>query len=291
MEFKGVYTAIVTPFCKGKVDYAGLKDLVELQIKAGVNGIVPVGTTGESPTLTIEEHIKVIETVISTVGERCSVIAGTGANSTAEAIQLTQMAKDVGAEATLQVAPYYNKPSQEGLYRHFSTICDECGLPLVLYNVPGRSSVQIAPETVAKLAKNPLIPAIKEAGGSAERVSAILDLCDITVLSGDDSLTLPMLSVGAKGIISVASNLVPSQIVRMVDAFLSGNAAEAERLHKRLYPLFRDLFIETNPGPVKSAMFMKGLLKEESYRLPLCPISEKSREVLRKTVENFFAKA
>ncbi len=283
MELKGVYTAVVTPFSKGEVDYRKLKELVEIQIAAGIDGIVPVGTTGESPTLTVEEHIKVIETVIEAAQGRCTVIAGTGANSTAEAISLTEMAKKVGADATLQVTPYYNKPTQEGLYRHFSTVADEIGLPVVLYNIPGRSGVPINVETIARLAKNSGIVAVKEAGGSVERVSAILDACDMTVLSGDDILTLPMLAVGAKGVISVASNLLPKEVKAMVEAFLSGDSAKAQLMHRRLYPVFRDLFIETNPIPVKAAMAMKGLI-EESYRLPLCPMSEKNREILRATV-------
>lgn len=285
MNFKGVYTAIVTPFRKGSVDYKKLQELVEIQIKAGVAGIVPVGTTGESPTVTVEEHIKIIETVIVAAKNRCQVIAGTGANSTLEAIELTSMAKKAGADATLQVTPYYNKPTPEGLYRHFSTIADEIGLPVVLYNIPGRCGVPIPVETIAKLAKNPLICAVKEAGGSVERVSAILDACDITVLSGDDGLTLPMLSVGAKGVVSVASNLMPVPVVKMVEAFLTGKADLAMRYHKALYPLFRDLFIETNPIPVKAAMVVKGILTEESYRLPLCPMSSKNREILVKTIE------
>ena len=290
MKLEGVYTAIVTPFNKGKVDFKKLAELAELQIKAGVQGIVPVGTTGESPTLTLEEHIKVIETVIDTANGRCTIIAGTGANSTSEAIELTQLAKKVGANATLQVTPYYNKPTQEGLYLHFSTIADEIGLPVVLYNVPGRCGVPIAIETIARLSKNSNIIAVKEAGGSAERVSAILDACEITVLSGDDSLTLPMMAIGAKGIISVASNLVPREIVEMVNAFLSGNISRAEKIHRILYPLFRDLFVESNPIPIKAAMAMRGMI-EESYRLPLCPISAKNRDLLAKTLDTFSKKA
>ena len=227
MKFEGVYTALVTPFRNGEVDYEALKKLVELQVAGRVSGIVPVGTTGESPTLSPQEHLKVIETVIETAAGRCQVIAGTGANSTEEAVFLTSEAKAVGADATLQVTPYYNKPTQEGLYRHFSTVADKVGLPVVLYNVPGRSGVPIAEATVARLAKNPVIMAVKEAAGSVDRVSAILDLCDITVLSGDDSLTLPMMSVGAKGIISVSSNLIPGEMSAMVRAALEGDFAKA----------------------------------------------------------------
>ena len=276
MEMKGVYTAIVTPFSGGEVDYKKLVELIEFQILAKVDG--------ESPALTMDEHIKVIDTVVTTVKSRCMVIAGTGANSTAEAIHLTKMAKKAGADASLQVTPYYNKPTQEGLYRHFSTIADVIGLPIVIYNVPGRSAVSVAPETIARLAKNNNIVSVKEAGGSAERVSAILDLCDITILSGDDALTLPMMAVGAKGVISVASNIVPRQVKQMVDFFLAGNAGEAEKIHRRLYPLFRDLFIETNPLPIKAAMAIKGMI-EESFRLPMCPMSDKNREILAKTLD------
>ena len=276
MQLKGVYTALVTPFSNGQVDYAKLRELVELQIAGGVDGIVPVGTTGESPTLSCVEHEKVIEEVIKTTDKRCVIIAGTGANSTAEAIELTQHAKAAGADASLQVTPYYNKPTQEGLYRHFSTVADETGLPIVLYNVPGRSGVPIAVETIARLSKNSNVVAVKEAGGSAERVSQILDVCDITVLSGDDALTLPMMSVGAQGIISVASNIIPAEMKKMVDAFAAGDIQTALELHMKYYCLFRDQFIETNPIPIKTALAMAGIIREE-FRLPLCEISDAAR--------------
>lgn len=279
MVMQGVYTALVTPFSQGAVDFGKLRELVEFQIAGGVDGIVPVGTTGESPTLTFEEHMKVIETVIETAKKRCQIVAGTGANSTSEAIELTKHAKAAGADATLQVTPYYNKPTQEGLYRHFSTVADQAGLPVVLYNVPGRSGVPIAVETIARLSKNPLIVSVKEAGGSVERVSAILDLCDITVLSGDDMLTVPMMAVGATGIISVASNIIPAELKAMVDAYAAGNVNKAMELHKKYYCLFRDLFVETNPIPIKTAMAMKGMIAEE-FRLPLCEISVGGREKL-----------
>lgn len=279
MVMQGVYTALVTPFSQGAVDFGKLRELVEFQIAGGVDGIVPVGTTGESPTLSFEEHMKVIETVIETAKKRCQIVAGTGANSTSEAIELTKHAKAAGADATLQVTPYYNKPTQEGLYRHFSTVADQAGLPVVLYNVPGRSGVPIAVETIARLSKNPLIVSVKEAGGSVERVSAILDLCDITVLSGDDMLTVPMMAVGATGIISVASNIIPAELKAMVDAYASGNVNKAMELHKKYYCLFRDLFVETNPIPIKTAMAMKGMIAEE-FRLPLCEISAGGREKL-----------
>ena len=279
LELKGVFTALVTPFSNGEVDYGKLKELVKMQLEAGIDGIIPVGTTGESPTLSVEEHIAVIEKVIDASAKKCVIIAGTGANSTEEAIELTRRAKDAGADATLQVTPYYNKPTQEGLYRHFSVVAEEGGLPVVLYNVPGRCGVQINVETVARLSSDKNIIAVKEAGGSVERVSAILDACDITVLSGDDSLTLPMMAVGAKGIISVASNIMPAELKQMVDAFFKGDITKAMELHKKYYCVFRDLFVESNPIPIKAAMAMKGMIKEE-YRMPLCPISAKNKDVV-----------
>ncbi len=284
MEFHGVYTAMVTPFRNGAVDYDVLESLVEMQIDGGVDGLVPVGTTGESPTLSVQEHLKVIEVVIRKAAGRCKIIAGTGANSTAEAIELTLEAKKAGADATLQVTPYYNKPTQEGLYRHFSAVADATGVPVVLYNVPGRSGVPINVDTIARLSRNANIVAVKEAGGSVERVSQILDSCDITVLSGDDSLTVPMMSVGAVGIISVASNLIPVQVCEMVKSFASGNLERAMQLHRKYYPVYRDLFLETNPIPIKAAMAMKGMLEEE-YRLPLCQMSESNRARLQTTLE------
>ncbi|MBQ6472783.1 MAG: 4-hydroxy-tetrahydrodipicolinate synthase [Victivallales bacterium] len=285
MRMIGCYTALVTPFRNGAVDYETLDSLLAAQINAGVAGVAPVGTTGESPTLTMKEHSEVIAHVIEFCKGKCQVIAGTGANSTAEAIQLTSEAAEMGADATLQVTPYYNKPSAEGLYRHFSSIADTCGLPIVLYNVPGRTGKEIPLDVVARLSKNPLVVAVKEAAGSVERVSAIKNLCDITVLSGDDSLTLPMMAVGASGVISVASNLVPALVARMVKLALNGNFPEALDLHRRLYSLFRDLFIESNPIPIKAAMADCGMLTEE-YRLPLCEMAPANREVLRATLRN-----
>ncbi len=282
-DFRGVYTALVTPFRDGKVDYAALEKVIESQIAGGVAGIVPVGTTGESPTLDYVEHGKVIEFAIKCANKRCQIIAGTGANSTAEAIRLTAEARDMGADATLQVTPYYNKPTPEGMYRHFSTVADKIGLPVVLYNVPGRTGVPIPVEVISRLAKNPLIAAVKEAGGNVDRVSQILDQCDICVLSGDDSLTLPMMSVGAKGVISVASHLIPAQLVEMVKLALAGNFAAAREIHRKYYRLFTDLFIESNPIPVKAALEMAGLGAAE-YRLPLCPMSDAHREQLRRTM-------
>jgi len=279
MELAGCYTALVTPFRQGQVDYAALRNLVEAQIEAGVDGFVPVGTTGESPTLDFDEHRKVIEFVVDAVHHRCTVIAGSGANSTAEAIDLTRHAAAVGADATLQVTPYYNKPSAEGLYRHFSAVADQCGLPVVLYNVPGRTGKEIPVNVISRLAANPRIVAVKEAGGSVERVSSILSECSLTVLSGDDMLALPMMAVGAKGVISVASNLIPAEVSALVHAALDGRWDEARQIHQRLYPLFRDLFIETNPVPIKAALAILGRIAEE-YRLPLCELSPASRPLL-----------
>ncbi|MBE6369321.1 MAG: 4-hydroxy-tetrahydrodipicolinate synthase [Lentisphaerae bacterium] len=285
LNIQGVYTALVTPMQNNEVDYAALRRLVEMQIAGQVAGIVPVGTTGESPTLTYEEHAKVIRTVIEVAAGRCQVIAGTGANCTREAIEMTREAAADGADGTLQVTPYYNKPTQEGIYRHFSEIADKGGLPVFLYNVPGRSGVAIAESTVQKLAANSNIVAIKEAAGSVDRVSAIKHLCgdSITVLSGDDSLTLPMMSVGAKGIISVASNIIPAEMSKMVAAFLQGDLATAQALHAKYFAFFRDQFIETNPIPIKAAMAMAGLIAEE-YRLPLCEMSPANREKLAATM-------
>lgn len=284
MSIQGLYTALITPFSHGAVDYGKLKEIVEMQIAGGVDGILPTGTTGESPTLSVEEHLDVIEKVIEYANGRCKIMAGTGANCTEEAIKLTRRAKAMGADSCLQVTPYYNKPTQEGLYRHFSKIADDCGLPSVLYNVPGRTGVAIAADTIARLASNPNIVAVKEAGGSVERVSEILNLCDITVMSGDDSLTVPMMAVGAKGVISVASNIYPAELKKMVDFCAAGNFAEGLKLHRRFYSLFKHLFIDSNPIPVKAAMAMMGLIEEE-YRLPLCPISEKNRAILAETLK------
>lgn len=281
---KGTYTAIVTPFGKdGNVDFDKFRELINIQAEAGIDGIVPVGTTGESPSVSYSEHSRIIETAIEACAGRMQVIAGTGANSTSEALELTEKALKAGADATLQVTPYYNKPNQEGLYLHFSKVAD-LGLPVVLYNVPGRTGREIGIDTIARLAKHPHVTAVKEAGGSVDRVSAILNKCDITVLSGDDGLTLPMMSVGAKGVISVASNVAPKPLVDLTHLALEGKWDEALKIHKKYYQLFCDLFIDTNPIPVKSAMAMMGMI-EETYRLPLCPLNSSNRETLKKTMQ------
>lgn len=281
--FEGTYTALVTPFTRdGNVDFGKLTDLVEFQLSQGIDGIVPVGTTGESPTLTTEEHVRVVEHVILSVAKRAKVIAGTGSNCTAEALELTRIARDAGADGTLQVTPYYNRPSQEGLVRHFSAIAD-LGLPVMLYHVPGRTSCGIEIETAAELARHPNIVAIKEAGGSADRVSRLARACPLTILSGDDMLALPMIAVGARGLVSVASNLIPRKVSDLVRAALEGRMDEARRIHLACHELFTNLFVETNPVPVKAAMALRGMI-EETVRLPLCGLKESSRTLLRETM-------
>ncbi len=281
---EGAYTAIVTPFTKnGAVDYERFRDLIEFQIAGGIDGIVPVGTTGESPTVDVKEHEKIVEVAIQTANKRVKIIAGTGGNSTAEAIELTQHAKDAGADATLQVTPYYNKPNALGLTHHFAAVAD-LGLPVVLYNVPGRTGKEIPIDVVVELAKHPKVVAIKEAAGSVDRVSAILDRCKLQVLSGDDSLTLPMMSVGAVGVISVASNVAPKAVADLVHHALAGRWSEARALHARYYRLFADLFIDTNPIPVKTALVMMGKI-EDAFRLPLCEMSEPLKTRLAETLK------
>ncbi len=279
----GTYTAIVTPFTRaGEVDYERFRELIEFQIEGGVEGIVPVGTTGESPTLDYEEHERVVEVAIEAARKRVKIIAGTGANSTSEALKLTKHAKAAGADATLQVTPYYNKPNALGMTRHFSAVAD-LGLPVVLYNVPGRTGKEIPIDVVVELSKHPHVVAIKEAAGSVDRVSQIRTRCDLAVLSGDDSLTLPMMSVGGSGVISVASNVAPRAVSDMVRHALAGRWAEAREMHLRYYPLFADLFIDTNPIPVKTALAMMGRI-EDAYRLPLCELGEGHKKKLEATL-------
>ena len=265
------------------MDYGALRAFVDWQAENGVEGLVPVGTSGESPTLDHIEHIKVIEETIKQNAGRMKIIAGTGANSTAEAVSLTKAVIAMGgADATLQVTPYYNKPNAEGIYRHFATIAD-LGLPIVLYNVPGRSGREIPLDVVKRLARHPSVAAIKEAAGSVERVSAIRDCCDLTVLSGDDSLALPMISVGAKGVISVASNVIPKEMSGFIRTALAGDMSAARAVHGKYYRLFRDLFIDTNPIMVKEALVMLGRISP-GFRLPLCETTEANRVQLRNTL-------
>jgi 4-hydroxy-tetrahydrodipicolinate synthase len=285
MTLTGTYTALITPFnTDGSVDYSALRAFVQWQLSNGVEGLVPVGTTGESPTLDIHEHIKVISTTVEAAAGKAVIIAGTGANSTAEAIELTREVLNAGVHATLQVTPYYNKPNAEGLFRHFSAVAD-LGLPVVLYNVPGRAGKEIPLDVVVRLAANPTIAAIKEAGGSVDRVSAIKDACELPVLSGDDSLTLPMISVGASGVISVASNVIPKEMSALVRLALANDMAGARELHRTYYPLFRDLFLDTNPIPVKAALALMGRI-HPVYRLPLCETSDKIRDQLSRTLRS-----
>jgi 4-hydroxy-tetrahydrodipicolinate synthase len=285
--FTGTYTAIVTPFKNGRIDETALTRLIKRQIQAGVDGIVPVGTTGESPTVSFEEHIQVIAWTVKAADGRIKVLAGTGANSTEEAVYLTQEAEKAGADGSLQVAPYYNKPSQEGLFQHFREIASETRLPIVLYSIPGRCGVEIGIDTIKRLAETcPNVIGVKEAGGNADRVSQMRQVLGprFEIMSGDDSLTLPFMAVGAQGVISVVSNVIPRQVAQMVKAFAAGQPRAALKLHQKYYPMFKDLFVETNPVPVKAALAMLGQIEEE-YRLPLVPLSAKNRETLRATLQ------
>jgi len=284
--FTGTYTAIVTPFHNGEIDADAFRRLVRDQIRAGVDGIVPVGTTGESPTLDYEEHLEVISYAVEFADRKLKVIAGSGGNSTSEAVFLTKGAEKVGADASLQVAPYYNKPTQEGLYQHFLEISRATKLPMILYSIPSRCGIEIAVDTVRRLATaTPRLAGIKESGGNPDRVTQLRAALgkSFNILSGDDSMTLPFMANGAHGVISVASNVIPRQIVQLVRAATSGDFAQARRLHDQWHPLLRDLFIETNPGPVKAALAMLGQIHEE-YRLPMVPLSAKNRETLKATL-------
>jgi len=287
--FRGTFTALVTPFREGAIDFTALQNLIESQIAAGIDGIIAVGTTGESPTLTHDERKEVIHCAIATANKRCLVLAGTGSYSTREAIAATEEAEKLGVDGALLVAPYYNKPSQEGLLRHFSAIAKSTPLRLMLYNIPGRCGVDIAAETVARIQSDcPNVVSIKEAGGNVDRVSELrARLPDaFTVLSGDDGLTLPFLAAGAVGVVSVASNLLPREICELVGAFANGDLNRAERLHRKLYWLFKDLFIEPNPVPIKTALSWRGTISAE-VRLPLCEMSAANQARLRKTLDEF----
>jgi len=287
--FRGTFTALVTPFRQGAIDFAALQNLIESQIAAGIDGIIAVGTTGESPTLTHDERKEVIRFAIQTANRRCLVLAGTGSYSTREAIAATEQAEKLGVDGALLVAPYYNKPSQEGLFRHFSAIAKSTPLRLMLYNIPGRCGVDIAAETVARIQSDcPNVVSIKEAGGNVDRVSELrARLPDaFTVLSGDDGLTLPFMAAGAVGVVSVASNLLPREMCELVSAFTNGDSKRAERLHRKLYWLFKDLFIEPNPVPIKTALSWRGTISAE-VRLPLCEMSAAHQARLHKTLEEF----
>lgn len=287
--FKGSIVAIVTPFLNGKVDEKKLKDLIEFQIKNGTSGIVPCGTTGESATLSFEEHDHVIQVAIEHTRKRVPVIAGTGSNSTEEAIMLTRHAAKAGADASLQVSPYYNRPTQKGLYGHFKAIAESVDIPIILYNIASRTGVNIEPETIAKLSRDcKNIVAVKEASGNLDQMSRIKQLCveNFELISGDDSLTLPVLSIGGTGIISVVANIVPKDVADLVSEFEKGNFDKARAIHYKLLPLIKAVFIETNPIPVKTAMGLMGLC-EPDLRLPLCEMLPENLEKLKKALKDY----
>jgi 4-hydroxy-tetrahydrodipicolinate synthase len=287
--FRGTFTAVVTPFRNGDVDFAALAKLIESQIAAGITGLIAVGTTGESPTLTHDEKHEIIERTIKIAKGRCQVIAGAGTNSTRDSIEATKFAEKAGADGALLVAPYYNKPSQEGLFRHFKAIAEVTKLPIMLYNIPGRCGVDIGPDTVVRLAQSCRnIVSIKEASGSVERVAELRRRLpnEFTILSGDDGLTLPFMAVGAAGVVSVASNLFPSELCALVRACESGDFKSAENLHRKMGPIFKDLFIEPNPVPAKTALAWRGAISFE-VRLPLCEMTEANQARLRTTLQEF----
>ena len=285
--FTGSLVAIVTPFRKGQVDERALAELIEWQIAKGTSGIVPCGTTGESATLSHEEHNRVIELTVEVVNRRVPVIAGTGSNSTDEAIALTKHAKEAGVDGALLITPYYNKPPQEGLFRHYKAVAEAVDLPLVLYNIPGRTGVNMLPATIARLSAIQSIVGVKEGSGSVQQASDVVQMCGdrLTVLAGDDSLTLPMMAVGGKGVITVTANIVPSEMAELVNTFSSGKIAESRSIHFKLSPLFTALFLETNPIPVKEALGMMGKIDPE-LRLPLCPMAQDTREKLGRVLKD-----
>ncbi len=286
--FTGSLVALVTPFKQGMVDEDKLVELVEFHVQKGTNGLVPCGTTGESATLSHEEHQRVIEITIKAARKRIPVIAGTGSNNTEEALMLTRFAREAGADAVLMITPYYNKPTQKGLYLHFKKVAEEIDIPIILYNIASRTGVNLEPETLARLAGIKNIIGIKEASGNLDQVSRMISLCGdkITVISGDDSLTLPILAVGGKGVISVIANILPAEMSTLVKEYLQGNVNKAREIHYRLYPLIRALFIETNPIPIKTAMALMGMIREE-LRLPLAPMEESNRDRLKKIMQDY----
>jgi len=285
--FTGALVALITPFSDGKIDFRTLDELIEFQIESGIDGIVPVGTTGESPTLSHEEHKEVIKHIIRSVNSKVPVIAGTGSNSTAEAIELTAYAKKVGADASLQVIPYYNKPTQEGFYQHFKAIAEEVDLPVVLYNIPGRCAASMTPETIIRLAELENIVAIKEATGNLDQASSIANGCDLTILSGDDSLTLPIASVGGKGVISVIANIVPADVKAMTDLILEGDLVSARKWHRKLYALSKNMLsLATNPIPIKAAISMLNMASDE-LRLPMTPLEDDKKIILENALRDY----
>ena len=288
-RFQGSIVALVTPFRSGKVDEAKLRELVEFHVTHGTDGIVPCGTTGESPTLSHDEHRRVVETVVETARKRVFVIAGTGSNSTAEAIDLTKHAERAGADAALVVNPYYNKPTQEGLYRHFRAVAESVALPIITYNIQGRTAVNVETDTMARLVRDCRnVVGVKEASGSLDQMSQVIAACgpDFSVLSGDDNVTLPLLAIGGRGVISVIANLVPRETSEMVHAALDGDWKRARDLHYRLFPLARAAFLETNPIPIKEAMAMVGMIEAE-FRLPMCRMGDANRAKLTAILKNF----
>jgi 4-hydroxy-tetrahydrodipicolinate synthase len=289
MELKGIYTALITPFKHGTLDEEGLARLIEFQLKGGVDGIVPCGTTGEASTLSYEEHERMIELTVKFVNGKVPVIAGTGSNSTHETVELTAKAKKLGSDLSLLVAPYYNRPTQEGLYSHFRKVAEEVDIPIVLYNIPTRTGVNMLPELVARLAEIPNIVAIKEASGSLQQVAEIYRLTkgQFTILSGDDNIFLPMMALGARGVISVLSNILPQKLKMLSNAFLDEKDIEKARaLHMELMPLFQAMFVEVNPVPVKESLYYMGLVEKE-LRLPLVPLADKNREYLKAVLKEF----
>ena len=280
--FEGVHTALVTPFRDGAVDETALRALVERQIAAGIDGVVPCGSTGESATLSHDEHRRTVEIVVEAVAGRVQVIAGTGSNNTREAVALTQHARESGADGALLISPYYNKPTQEGIFAHYETVARETGLPLLVYNIPGRTGSNIAPATLGRLSDVDGIVGVKEACGDIAQIAEVLAACEdgFAVLSGDDALTLPLCAIGGQGVISTSSNVVPAEMVALVRAVTAGDLPEARRIHYRLLPLFDALFCETNPIPVKAAVALLGLIDEE-IRLPLTPLTDANRERLQ----------
>ncbi len=286
-RFAGVTVALVTPFRDGEIDFSELNRLVDWHVEQGTDCLSPVGTTGESPTLDHDEHERVIAAVVERAAGRIRVLAGTGSNSTREAIRLTRFARRAGADGALMVGPYYNKPTQEGYYRHFATVAEAVEVPIVLYNIPGRTGSNILPETVARLAEIPCIVGIKEATGSLDQASQIAALCNLTILSGDDSLTLPLMSIGGRGVVSVVANIVPRDVKALVAAFDAGRVGEAQAWHRRLFPLCRDMLgVATNPIPIKTAMKLLGRSSTE-LRLPLCALDAAGEGRIRQTLRDY----
>jgi len=285
---KGAITAIVTPFKNGAFDEEAYRQLIEFQIQGGIHGIVPCGTTGESATLSHAEHKRVVETCVDQVKKRVPVVAGTGSNSTAEAVEFTKHAEAAGADYALMITPYYNKPTQEGLYQHYKTVCQETKIPIVVYNVPSRTSVNLLPETVARLMDFPNIMGIKEATGDLKQCAKVVELCGdkIALISGDDFTVLPLLAIGGKGVISVTSNVVPNDMAGMCNAFFNGDLAQARKLHYKMWPLMEAMFYETNPAPAKTALKMLGKITGE-VRQPLCPMTKANEDKLRGVLQRY----